>query len=54
MLRQANNQAPITGPAQEQKCAHTTFERTFARSKINYVCVVGPSRMTTFEIRLHH
>jgi len=35
MLGQANNQAPIAGPAQEQKCVHTMFERTFTKRKIN-------------------
>jgi hypothetical protein len=32
VLRWVNNQALTIGPAQEQRCAHATFERTYIKS----------------------
>jgi hypothetical protein len=36
MIGWANNQAPITRPTQERKCACTTSKGTFIRSETNF------------------
>jgi hypothetical protein len=39
VLKQVNNQAPIVGPAHEQKRVRITSKGTFVRNKINsYLC----------------